>query len=363
MTNETTVATRLSELSEELPLVMIAGNAEMELRKAALRAGTSKTLKTGKRAFQKGTADPEYLPCSIVESPRGPFAVFDAGSYWGRHIQPDTLARYLPEIAGVCQRTDGLLIDRIDDEPTTRSIARMAAAYGVPRAAVWVERLPEIPGPDERGREAKALAKESFSRAKVFEGDLKAVAGCQCGDDDCETCGPWLELVDYATQARRVRSVGAFRLLTTDVTGWGIEPGRRIARGSQTGSMEVGDTVQVHTESETYEAEIEEIARGGLVFTILGPSNKDIVALAKPGSLELRKSAAVREYGDPRAGSGDGYVEGVAAGRVSVRSDASKSLLRFRRAAGFRSGDVVSVFFTHDRTDELQADSYVIRTL
>jgi hypothetical protein len=363
MTKQTNVALRFAEIAEDLPLLLLAGNAEMELRKAALRAGSQKKLRLGYREFQKGTAHPELLPCSVIESPPGPFNAFDAGRHWDRLMRPENYDHCVLQFVEVCRRADAVVLDRVDDLETTRSILRMGAAYGVARTAVWIDRLPSAPPPDERAREAKRLAKESFSKVKVFQGDMKAIAACQCGDDECETCGPWLELLEYATQSRKPAREGAFRMLVTDVTGWGIRPHTRIARGVQCGTVEPGDTVELHTKSEKLEIEVEDVARGGIVFSVRGVSNDEIVALAKRGSLELRKSAAVREYGEPRAGSGHAYVEGAPAGRVSVRSDASKSLLRFKEAAGFRSGDVVSVFFEQDRRDVIQADSYVIRTL
>lgn len=359
----TTVALKWEEVPENLPLVIAVGNSEMDLRKKALRAGTDETLKLGARAFHRGSAHPVPLYASVIDSPRGEFALFDGGRFWDSEMQRGTHREQIALFADVCRRASSVIFDWVGDVDQTRSAASMAAAFGVPHGGIWIDALPTDPEPEAREASTKRLAKPIFgSKLEVRRGDLREIADCRCGKAKCEQCGPWLELLDHVLAPRPEPKPLPFRILVEEVTGWGIKPNTRIARGVQVGSVKPGDEIEILAAGEEYLTEVEDVARGGVVFTLRGPKSEEIDALAKPGSLEVRSVVTADAIGEPTENSGEAFVDGAHAGRVRVGTDGRKMMLRFADLTPFRRGDVVTVFFgEREHGSPLLADSYVIR--
>ncbi len=345
----TQIALEWTDVPRDLPVVIVVGNAERELRKKLLRAGADEGLKLDHRAFQVGTAHPTQLHASVVSGPAGDFVVFDAGRFWRTEMHPEHYRAQMSTLVDVCRHASAVVFDRVDRASETRSLASMAAAFDVPKAAVWIDHLPLEPTAEERQELAEQIARESFRKVQVFEGDLR----------DGTASDGYRAMAEWVSNPRPLTSE-PFRLSVREATSWGVTPHMRIARGVMRGSVEIGDEIEVIGAGERFPTTVEDIARGGIVFRLRDLPVGQIDALAAPGSVEVRDLVAASDYGHTPEDSGEAMIDGVSFGQVSVKTVGRKNVLRFAHRIPFRRGDVVSVVTPGEPAEPVRASHHRI---
>ena len=289
---------------EDLPVVLLAGDDEHALPLALVRASGGKIRKAELFA---GRAHPAFHAAVSVMAGGREIRLFDVGALWSLRLGSVFNGRFVTPILQAARRSAAIVVASSRNAERTRTLSRIAAALGVPRAlGVNDEKIPDEISPED------FLA--SWPESPVIEVPAKGKGRSTALLGLLETMA--------AMPLDRTPTPPVAAFVPERVTGFGLEPGVLRAAGDRSPAFaRVGAPLEVITPTARHRVIVSALDEHGVVFQLAGVRPEAVRALVMPGSGEFATEIGVRLHGAAEGERGQLFAHGVDLGQASLRGE------------------------------------------